>query len=392
MSLSFGLNVKPSTTTTAPPSRKPPKPTIFDSSDSESDDGPSAKAEESITSVSSLSKSSNGKPSKPPARASRGPPSKPPPPLSSRHPSTDLHDPLTVRSSTLHLQAAESLDPSINDYDTYLSSKQAVASSEAALKREDAIARKPKYIHNLVSAAAQRKQDLAVAQEKKLQREREAEGDEFKDSETFVTEAYKRQREENARVEEEEKKKREEEERRRGKGMGGFLRGVLGEQERVFEERREKAERALREGIEVVDGEAETDEVEEARRRGVEVVVNEEGEVADKRQLLSAGLNVGGKGGATGAEHLKVRKGAERENAFKTVAKGDQRGARERQTRMMEEQLAAAQKRKADEEAEERRNMEHAAKSKKTEGEVMSAKERYLARKREKEEAAKKAV
>jgi len=63
---------------------------------------------------------------------------------------------------------------------------------------------------------------------------------------------------------------------------------------------------------------------------------------------------------------------------------------RDRQTRMMEAQLEQAAKRAADDEAEERRKQEHAAKSRKTEGEIGSAKERYLQRKREAAEAAKK--
>jgi coiled-coil domain-containing protein 55 len=61
---------------------------------------------------------------------------------------------------------------------------------------------------------------------------------------------------------------------------------------------------------------------------------------------------------------------------------------RERQSRMMEAQLEQATKRALEEE-EERQNVERAAKSRKTEGEIVGAKERYLARKREAEEAKK---
>ncbi|KAF4553434.1 Coiled-coil domain-containing protein [Elsinoe fawcettii] len=369
MSLSFGLNVKSQPSTSAPPKKKPQS-TIFDS-DSEPDTAPP-----------------------PPSRSKPSRPSKPtqPPSLSSRprRPSQDFIDLASSRLSAQAQAEAESLDPSIYDYDTFHASKSAVDAQRAALQKQDALERKPKYINNLLSVAAQRKQDQAIAKEKALQREREAEGDAFADKETFVTDAYKKQREENRKVEEEEARKVEEEERKRGKGLGAFYRGVLGEQERVFEERREAAEKAIREGVRAEEQQGARDEVEEARRRGVEVLVNEDGEVADKRQLLSAGLNVGaGNQGSEGAEHLRSDRG-KRENAFKPVHRGDARGQRERQTRMMEEQLAASAKRKADEEAEERRKLEHAAKSKKTEGDVMSAKERYLARKKEREEAAKK--
>jgi len=50
---------------------------------------------------------------------------------------------------------------------------------------------------------------------------------------------------------------------------------------------------------------------------------------------------------------------------------------------MMEAQLEQLTKRAAAEEAEEMQKVERAAKSRKTEGDVSSAKERYLQRKRE---------
>lgn len=57
---------------------------------------------------------------------------------------------------------------------------------------------------------------------------------------------------------------------------------------------------------------------------------------------------------------------------------------------MMEAQLEQATKRALDEEEAEREKVERASKSRKTEGDIMSAKERYLARKREAEEVKKK--
>lgn len=65
----------------------------------------------------------------------------------------------------------------------------------------------PKYINNLLSSAATRRLDHLRAEEKMIQREREAEGDEFKDKEAFVTQAYKDQLAEMRRAEEEEKKR-----------------------------------------------------------------------------------------------------------------------------------------------------------------------------------------
>jgi hypothetical protein len=57
---------------------------------------------------------------------------------------------------------------------------------------------------------------------------------------------------------------------------------------------------------------------------------------------------------------------------------------------MMEAQLEQATKRALEEGEGERQKIERASKSRKTEGDIMSAKERYLARKREAEEAKRK--
>jgi coiled-coil domain-containing protein 55 len=60
---------------------------------------------------------------------------------------------------------------------------------------------------SLLNSAATRKLDRLRAEEKMMQRERELEGDEFKDKEIFVTQAYKDQMEEVRKAEEEEKQR-----------------------------------------------------------------------------------------------------------------------------------------------------------------------------------------
>jgi len=58
---------------------------------------------------------------------------------------------------------------------------------------------------DLMKAAAQRKIEQQRVEDRKIQRERQAEGDAFGDKEMFVTEAYKKQQLELKRLEEEEK-------------------------------------------------------------------------------------------------------------------------------------------------------------------------------------------
>ena len=65
----------------------------------------------------------------------------------------------------------------------------------------------PKYINGLLASATIRKLDHLRAEEKMMQLQREAEGDEFADKEAFVTQAYKDQMAEVRKAEEEERKR-----------------------------------------------------------------------------------------------------------------------------------------------------------------------------------------
>lgn len=402
--LKFGLNVKPKKEPSGPPSRIPPKkPTIFDDNDGDEEPDeeirPADLGEEiSVFDASAAPKRPTGPspPARPTAKSRLNPP-KEPPTLKNKTHDNAFADLSSDRASQKHGKTATELDSAIYDYDSFHDVHTSVSAARKAAEKQDAIERKPKYINNLLDAAARRKQDQLVAREKLLQREREAEGDEFADKEKFVTGAYKLQQAEAQKIEEEQKKKTEEEERRRrerGGGMQSFYRGVMDESEKRHQEAMEAA-RKLEQGatVEIEDDDKKTD-VElaaEMKRKGVKVDINEEGQVTDKRQLLTAGLNIGTTGQGTekrSADHLRAQ-ARPAQNAFQGK-RNDQRAMRERQTKMLEEQLAESTKRAADEEAEEKRKLEHAAKSRKTEGDISSAKERYLARKRE-VEAAKKA-
>lgn len=64
---------------------------------------------------------------------------------------------------------------------------------------------KPKYIQELLRTAEVRKIETERRQERKVQKEREAEGDMFQDKEAFVTPAYRAKLEELKKLEEEER-------------------------------------------------------------------------------------------------------------------------------------------------------------------------------------------
>ncbi|KAK0355098.1 hypothetical protein LTS16_012366 [Friedmanniomyces endolithicus] len=364
MSLKYGLTVKGSK---APPA--PSRPTL----DEEDDDD-----EEPVAPIS------HGPPKKAPPGSK--PPTRPRETDAAAAPETDLS---STSASKARLKTAQEVDPSIFDYDSFHAAKSTVTSAKKAAARQEALDRKPKYINNLLEAAARRKQDQLVAKEKLLQKEREAEGDEFAGKEKFVTGAYKEQQVEARRLEEEEKRRGEEEERRKrvgGGGMQGFYRGMIDEQERVHREAVEAAEKVGREigegGVQhEMSGKTDADKAAELKAKGVHL--NEDGQIIDKRELLSAGLNVGSAGGRRGAEHLKASNRPAQSSVLPKY--GNQQASRERQTRMMEEQLAERTKRAREEEDAEREKLEQAAKTQKTDTDKLDAKARYLARKAAKE-------
>lgn len=111
------------------------------------------------------------------------------------------------------------------------------------------------------------------------------------------------------------------------------------------------------------------------------VLINDEGEVVDKRQLLKGGLNIRPKepsaqpvAQSNYQSEYEARRNSNRD-------KVRERESRDRQRKLIEEQYAMTKKRAAEEEAEKEEELKLRAKSKKTSNEVMGARERYLARK-----------
>ncbi|KAI9733745.1 MAG: hypothetical protein M1818_007159 [Claussenomyces sp. TS43310] len=307
---------------------------------------------------------------------------------------TPYGDLSTSLSSKKHADAAEELDAKIYDYDAVYDSLKPQKKSTP----ED-IERRPKYMSNLIKAAAVRKRDATIAEEKKLAREREAEGEEFADKEKFVTSAYKKQQEENRRLEEEERLReaKESKENKHG-GMTGFFKNVLEKGERRHAEIVKAAEEVATLGphVEEVEDDNQKSEAEIAReinkQQAGAIAVNDEGQVVDKRQLLKGGLNIlpkarmpvpsntSGRGGSSSSDRSR--------GAF-VGAGGSKQAMRERQTRTMEAQLEQATKRALEADDEQQQKVERAAKSRKTAGEIGSARERYLARKKDAEESKK---
>lgn len=312
-----------------------------------------------------------------------------------------------MHSSKKHAQEAQELDPSIYSYDAVYDSLH--AKPEKDKKSADKTSEGPKYMTSLLRSAEIRKRDQLRARDRILAREREAEGDEFADKEKFVTAAYKAQQEEMRRLEAEEVEREKQEEERRKKsgnvGMVGFYRDMLSRDEQRHEQvlkATEEAAQRIKTGEEdtaaaAVEEKAEEDEEKAAARRaaelnakGAHIAVNDEGQVVDKRQLLSAGLNVAPKPKAapsatTAAAASRGTGAGAPGRRFDSGARSARDNQRARTTEMIAAQLEERAKQEA--EAEEARQKEIAErnKSRKSEKDVSSARERYLARKRERE-------
>ena len=350
--LSYGLNI----TKKVPLGQHPPpvkRKTIFDD-DSGPDDGPEEENTESISTIGGLQTSSTKSQPSFSKPASSAPPKKPfkPPKIS------QYGDLSTNHSTNKHSKTAQDIDPSIYDYDAIYDSLHAKPASSTATAD---IEKKPKYMGELLAAAQVRKRDQLRAKEKMLAKERELEGDEFADKEKFVTGAYKRQQEEMRRLEEEEaikEKEAEERKRREGGGMKALYKNILERDE----EKHKEVMKAVEEGRGKQVGEKKQEkpqgksEADLAKEKGA--IINEEGQVVDKRQLLSAGLN------AAAAPKPKAQP-APRPGGSR--GRGNRESDRERETRLFEEQLLGKRSASDDSDNED----ERAAKSRKLEDELL---------------------
>ncbi|XP_066255687.1 nuclear speckle splicing regulatory protein 1 [Euwallacea similis] len=108
------------------------------------------------------------------------------------------------KQDIINQQRALEEDPTVFQYDEVYDEieKKKV---ESKLARKD-IDKKPKYINRLLAAADRRKRENERRIERDVQKEREAEGEQFNDKESFVTGAYKRKLEEMKVLEEQEKR------------------------------------------------------------------------------------------------------------------------------------------------------------------------------------------
>lgn len=354
MSLSYGLNITKKAPSSGSRLQLAKRKTIFDD-DSGAEDGSNDESPEYVDTVGGLTSSHNPQTSKIKNTTTIHEPNRP----NKQHQVSHYGDLSTQHSSSKHSKSAQALDPSIYDYDSIYDSlhSKPPGSSESGEQEK-----RPKYMGNLLAAAEVRKRDQLRAKEKMLAKEREAEGDEFADKEKFVTAAYKRQQAEMRRLEEEEairEKEAEERKRREGVGLKGLYKNMLERGERkhaalvkAVEEAKTRApeNKSQRETAEKL----EMSEMDIAKEKGA--IINEDGQVVDKRQLLSAGLNAG----TAPPKRRNVNNIRDRKESV-----------RERETRLFEEQLLGKRDSRSEEDEETDTGAYRTAKSRKLEDEIL---------------------
>ncbi|KAJ3186562.1 hypothetical protein HDU85_007382 [Gaertneriomyces sp. JEL0708] len=285
-------------------------------------------------------------------------------------------------------------DPNVFDYDAvYDDLKKAEQQKKKSKDNPDGgVLKKPRYMEALLKNAAKRKIELERVELRKVQREREQEGDEFGDKEKFVTGAYKQHLEELKKIEEEEKRREEmEKDVTKGGDMTNFYKGILRQTERELVIPNAVQANALEGNLD--NDEDDNEEVKkrknEAIRKGL-VAVNDSEEVVDKRQLLSGGLNLTSKSVKRHEEERRERERQARELAEKKAAeertrhleRESMRKQQERARALVEEQQR--QKEEDDRKRKEREDEELARKMARqaSDATISDAKARYLARKK----------
>ncbi|KAF5358345.1 hypothetical protein D9756_001547 [Leucocoprinus leucothites] len=301
------------------------------------------------------------------------------------------------------MEAEKQVDDTVYEYDEIWDKMQEAKLKAKATKEQESKERKPKYIHGLLNAAATRKLDHLRAEEKMMQRERELEGDEFKDKESFVTQAYKDQMVQVRKAEEEEKRREEMQKKQGGPstGMAHFYRKLLEESEQQHEatvaatqEKRVIGPQGPMPNLTITKPPdftpmSDLELARVAREQGKEVEVNDDGHIVDKRDLLSAGLNLSLPNTRRLGKQSQTTAGDEPDKPVKihtaVGAAASRREINERRRREIMQQMEIEKRRATNEkQREEDEKLRRTVAKRNTESDVLSARERYLARKRQK--------
>ncbi|GAA5896452.1 hypothetical protein JCM6882_001017 [Rhodosporidiobolus microsporus] len=339
----------------------------------------------------------------------------PPPPSSTLAGSRPRVSTATLTKAQKAKQKQEiEMDSSVFEYDEVYDNMKAAEKVAVEKRKEESTDRKPKYINRLLETAEVRKQDRLRAEDKMIQREREREGDEFADKDAFVTPSYLKQQEELRKAEEEEKKREEAEAGKKNGGMTSFLKNYLDStsaahdaavaastsKKPVFGPTFNVAPPPKQKTDAEIAAEAEA-------KLGRKIELNDDGEILDRRQLMTGGLNVVSKPRAPGASKsggfavpISARAPPSKEEQDRAntsllhpgISPAERaRQARERQSREIERQMVALEERRK-REAEEQLEQKVQKVAKRNDEDKIAALKRAAEERRKKKEEEKKSA
>ncbi|KAG6376177.1 coiled-coil domain-containing protein 55-domain containing protein [Boletus reticuloceps] len=291
------------------------------------------------------------------------------------------------------------IDATVYQYDEVWDRMQEAKERQKVAKESDAKQRK---VEGLLNSAATRRLDRLRAEEKMLQLEREMEGDEFADKEAFVTQAYKDQMAEVRNAEEEERQKEDAEKKKQKgavTGMAYFYRKLLEDSEQKHEET--VAAVTERKPLIGPRGPSLTitkpadftpvSDVELARlahEQGKVVELNDDNQIVDKRELLSAGLNLSAPNTRRVRLQMMTKKSEDKTEPHVHRAVGTTASRREitaRRTAEIHQQMEEEHERQqAQKERDAEESRQRIVAKRNSEVDVEDARVRYLERKRRK--------
>nr|CAB3264452.1 nuclear speckle splicing regulatory protein 1 [Phallusia mammillata] len=142
---------------------------------------------------------------------------------------------IVKKQTKLEIQKALEEDATVYEYDQIyddMKSKSIKENTPSAITKADKH-KQPKYIGSLLKAAEARNRERQRVEERKIEKEREQEGDTFKDKPAFVTSAYRKRMQEKQEEEEQERREAAIEDAldvRKQKDLSGFYRHFLRQQ------------------------------------------------------------------------------------------------------------------------------------------------------------------
>lgn len=161
------------------------------------------------------------------------------------------------KQTQIQIEKALEEDKNVFEYDEIYDELEKEKQKLDPKQKQKSESKEPKYIVGIMKAAAKRKMEYEKIQERKIHKEREAEGDMWSDKEVFVTTAYRKKMEERQKIEEEERRQEEIEnllDVRKQKDLRGFYSAMLKMKtgELVIEEEAEKEKRLEKEKAEEI--------------------------------------------------------------------------------------------------------------------------------------------